>query len=147
MWFWTSDPTAVESLLETRGRPASPAIPSSFRGQEVPITLDAEGFEAAAPNQKYRLDRSDIYLLVHRRSGLVSGMVQDDKNQPIVGAAITIGTNTITSGASGHFDFVIAGEQLKSELRMQVTAPGFKLFREFVVANANETTITLQRDP
>jgi hypothetical protein len=133
--------------IEDKGQAYFPSIPSSFRGQEVPVSIDAEGFEVNDPNQKHRLDSSDLYLFVRRKSGHVAGWVQDEKNQPVVGAFITIGTNTTSSDASGHFDLSIPGDQLKSELLMQVLASKFKLSREEVVPNANDTTITLRRNP
>jgi hypothetical protein len=133
--------------IEDKGQAYFPGIPSSFQGQEVPVSIDAEGFELTVPDQKYRLDRNDLYLLVHRKSGHVSGWVQDDKSQPVVGAVVTIGTNTIFTDASGHFQLSIPGDQLNKDLLMQVMAQGFKLSREEVVPNANETTITLLRNP
>jgi hypothetical protein len=133
--------------IEDKGQAYFPSIPSNFRGQEVPISLDAEAFEVATPSQKYRLDGSDLYLLVRRKPGRVSGWVRDNKSQQVIGAVVTIGTNIVSSGASGHFDLSIPGEQLKPELSMQVTAPGYKLLNEFVVPNANEITITLERNP
>ena len=69
-------------------------IPGSFRGGEVMVSVEAEGFEPVGPDQKRRLDGNSLYLPIRRKAGtsistsLVSTVGEDEKvptskNRPI----------------------------------------------------------------
>jgi hypothetical protein len=129
------------------GQAIFPAIPSHFRGQEIPIWVDAKGFESTVADQKARVDGANLYLPVRRKSGHVSGRVQDQDGNPIANADLTLVGLSRHSDASGHFEFVIPGEKLEQEMDLQAVAPGHKAQKYKVVPNANELTVTLPTAP
>ena len=53
-----------------KGQAYFPAIPATFRGQEVPIGVESEAFELSDPKQKCRLNGSGIYLPVQRKPAI-----------------------------------------------------------------------------
>jgi hypothetical protein len=124
-----------------------PGIPDRFRGQEVPIWVDAKGFGPTVANQKARIDGASLYLPVRRKSGHVSGRVQDQNGNPIANANVNLVGLSSRSDASGHFEFVIPGEKLEEEMDLQAVAPGYKARRYKVVPDANELSITLAPAP
>jgi hypothetical protein len=124
-----------------------PAIPDRFRGQEVPIWVDATGFESTTANQKERVDGASLYLAVRKKSGHVSGRVQDQDGNPISGAELNVAGVLTHSDASGHFELIIPGDKLAQEMDLQAVAHGYKTQTYKVVPNANELTITLPTAP
>ncbi len=124
-----------------------PAIPDRFRGQEVPIWVDAKGFESTVADQKERVDGGSLYLKVRKKSGHVSGRVQDQDGNPIANADLTVAGLSRHSDVSGHFEFVVPGEKLEQEMDLQAVAPGHKAQKYKVVPDANELSITLPPAP
>jgi hypothetical protein len=122
-------------------------IPDRFRGQEVPIWVDAKGFESTVADEKQRLDGASLYLKVRKKSGHVSGIVQDQDGIPIANVDLTMSGLSGQSDASGHFEFIIPGEKLEQEMDLQAVAPGHKPQKYKVVPDANEVTITLPTTP
>ena len=129
------------------GQAYFPAIPDRFRGQAVPIWVDAKGFESTVADQRERVDGGSVYLKVRRKSGHVSGRVQDQNGNPIANANLSLVGLSSHSDASGHFEFVIPGEKLEQEMDLQAGAPGYKAQRYKVVPDANEISITLPPAP
>ena len=124
-----------------------PAIPDRFRGQEVPIWVDATGFESTIVDQKQRVDGGSLYLPVRKKSGHVSGRVQDQDGNPISGAELSVAGMLTHSDVSGHFEFIITGDKLEQEMDLQAVAQDYKTQKYKVVPNANELTVTLPTAP
>jgi hypothetical protein len=124
-----------------------PAIPDKFRGQDVPIWVDAAGFESTISDQKQRVDGGSLYLPVRKKSGHVSGRVQDQEGNPISGAELNVAGALTHSDASGHFEFIIPGNKLEQEMDLQAVAHGYRAQKYKIVPNANELTITLPTLP
>src|SRR5213080_285302 len=135
-----------ESIGEN-GQAYFPAIPDRFRGQQVPLWVDAKGFESTTANQKERVDGASLYLPVRKKSGHVSGRVQDQDGNPIANADLALAGLSAHSDASGHFEFIIPGEKLEQEMDLQAVAHGYKTQKYKVVPNANELTVTLPPAP
>jgi len=124
-----------------------PAIPDRFRGQEVPIWVDAVGFESTISDQKQRIDGGSLYLPVRKKSGHVSGRVQDQDGNPISGAELNVAGVLTHSDVSGHFEFLIPGNKLEQEMDLQAVAHGYKAQKYKVVPDGNEVTVTLPTTP
>jgi hypothetical protein len=122
-------------------------IPPTFRGQEVQVGVQSEGFEVSDPNRKYRLDGGSIYLSVQRKTGHLSGRVQDENGNPLSGVKIHVAGLSTTSDLAGHFEFVIPGDRLQTELDLTASAAGYATKHYNAVPNANELVIPLARAP
>jgi SEFIR domain len=122
-------------------------IPPTFRGQEVPIGVEAGAFELSDPKQKCRLDGSSIYLSVQRKAGHLSGRVQDEKDNAIPGAIIHVAGLSATTDSEGHFEFVIPGDRLQTELDLTASAAGYATKHYNAFPNANELVVQLNRTP
>jgi hypothetical protein len=133
--------------IGAEGQAYFPAIPPTFRGQEVPISVESAVFEPSDPKQKCRLDGSSIYLSVQRKAGHLSGRVQDDNGNPIPNATIHVAGLSKVADPAGHFEFVIPGKRLQPELELEAVATGYVPKHYKVVPNANEMVVQLTRTP
>jgi hypothetical protein len=62
--------------IGAEGQAYFPAIPATFRSQEVPIWVDSDAYVLSNPKEKHKLDRPSLYLSVRKKPGHVSGRVQ-----------------------------------------------------------------------
>jgi SEFIR domain-containing protein/carboxypeptidase family protein len=134
--------------IGAEGQAYFPAIPPTFRGQEVPIGVECATFELTDPKQKCRLDGSSIYLSVQRKAGHLSGWVKDEKGNPVPGATVNIAGLSKVTDSAGYFEFAIPGHQMQGELQLEALAPGYAPVNlNSVVPGGNPLTIQLQRTP
>jgi hypothetical protein len=63
------------AAIGDHGEAFFPEIPANFRGQEVNIALDADGYELAEPDKKIRLNSSGLYIEVRKKSCHIKGYV------------------------------------------------------------------------
>ena len=130
------------------GQAYFPAIPATFQGQEVPISVDSDAFEVNDAKQKLRLDGGSIYLPLQRKAGHLSGWVKDEKGNPVPGATVNIAGLSKVTDSAGHFEFTIPGHQMQGELQLEALAPGYAPVNlNSVVPGGNPLTIQLQRTP
>jgi hypothetical protein len=130
-----------------KGQAYFPAIPATFRGQEVPIGVESNSFVLSDPKQKCRLDGSSIYLSVQRKAGHLSGWVRDEKANAIPGATIHVVGLSATTDSEGHFNVEIPGDQMQPELDLGAVASGYSSSHLKVVPNGNDVVIPLTRAP
>ncbi len=120
-------------------------IPANFRGQEVPVGLDADGYELTDPHQKIKLDASSAYLEIRRKAARIAGHAEDENGTRLTGVTMDITGITAVTDATGHFELTIPGEQAQSSLTLRAAAPGFLPWSDTVVPNSNEVTVVLSR--
>jgi hypothetical protein len=78
-------PERRDEPIGDNGQVFFPAIPASFRGQDVPAWVESESYESIDPAAKYRLDGTSLHLLIKiriRRYPL-GGTVSDSHENPI----------------------------------------------------------------
>jgi hypothetical protein len=126
------------------GQAYFPAIPANFRGQEVPVWVESEGFEVIGAPLR-RLVGSNVDVSVQKKSGRVSGRVQDEQGNAISGAEVRVAGFSTSTDKAGRFEVDIPGGHLQPELELEAVAPGYALQRYSVVPNSNEAVITLTR--
>jgi len=71
-----------------KGQAFFPGIPSTFRNQEVHVSVYADGYESVYGDKPVRLTNASIYLPVRRTAGLITGRVLDENGAPLSGASI-----------------------------------------------------------
>jgi hypothetical protein len=137
--------------LESRKEPIGedgqayfPAIPANLRGQEVPLWVESQEFEATGAPQR-RLVPPSVDVSVQKKGGLISGRVQDEQGFAVTGAEVRVlGLRTVTDNA-GHFEINIPGDRMQAEAELEVAAPGYVPEHYAVVSHSNEAVITLKR--
>jgi hypothetical protein len=132
--------------IGAEGQAYFPAIPPTFRGQEVLIGVESAAFGLSDPKQKYRLNGSSIYLSVQKKAGHLSGRVQDDNGNPIPGATIHVAGLSKVTDSAGHFEFVIPGDRLRPSFDLVAEAAGYSPRHYEAIPNANELVIALARE-
>jgi hypothetical protein len=120
-------------------------IPANFRGQEVAVTLDADGYDLYDSHQKAHLTESSVYVEVHKKPGSVRGYVHDDEGKPLQDVSIALAGLTAQSNQNGYFEIDIPGKLLQNGLTLTAVAADFKPWTETVVPNSNDVMITLHR--
>ena len=121
------------------------SIPPEFRGQRVPISVEADGYEIAAPNAPFKLDSDRLYLQVRPKPGRIAGRVQHMRGNPVPGASVRLDGLSVSSGPDGHFEVAIPGERMKAGLLLTATALGYVPQSLTAVPNSNEITVELRR--
>jgi hypothetical protein len=120
-------------------------IPAHFLDQEVPIALDADGFELADPHPTARLGKAGVYVGVRRKTGRVKGYVQDEEGRPLPGVTLALAEMTKSSDNSGYFEFVIPSDQMQSDMTLRAAPPGFAAWSIHVEPNSGDIPVTLHR--
>ena len=129
------------------GQAFFPAIPANFRGQNVYIGVESADFEMINAGRELRLNGANVYMAVRRKSGRISGFVQDNDGKPVFGALVSVAGVSTTTDTFGRFDFTIPGNLLKEELDLQAVAKGYEPMRLKVVPGSNEAIVVLRRSP
>jgi len=133
------------AAISNNGNATFQEIPDTFWGKEVPLELEADGYELADPKAKARLSTTSIYLPVRKKSGHIAGQVQDETGKALADASIHLASLTTSTDISGHFDLVVPGEIVYDDLTLRVEASGYAVWTDAVTSNANDVTITLRR--
>jgi hypothetical protein len=126
------------------GQAYFPAIPANFRGQQVPVWVESEGFEAVG-TPSCRLVGPSVDVSVQKKSGRVSGRVQDEQGNAISGADVTVAGLSTSTDKAGRFGFVVPGDRLQPEIELDIVAAGYVPEHFSVVPNSNEAVIILTR--
>jgi hypothetical protein len=126
------------------GQAYFPAIPANFRAQKVPVWVESQEFEVVGAPLRRLVDPS-VDVSVRKKSGRVSGRVQDEEGNAVSGAEVRVAGLSTSTDKAGRFEVVIPGDRLQHELELEAVAPGYTLERYPVVPNANEAVITLTR--
>jgi len=112
------------------GQAYFPAIPASFRGQEVPAWVESGTYESADPGAKHRLENASFYLVVRRKvlHYSLGGTVSDLAGNPLAGVRVMLPEFHVEGQTNdqGRFDLqVVAEGQRIVELVAQ--KPGFQI--------------------
>jgi hypothetical protein len=132
-----------------KGQAYFPAIPASFRGQEVIISLESDTYELANQGQKHKLGGSSLYLPIRKKSGRIYGRVQDETGKPLAHVTINITTVSLSTKTdeNGSFELVIPSEYMHDEFSLQAVADGYTPWYGTVITNSNETVVILRKEP
>jgi hypothetical protein len=120
-------------------------IPGSFRGQKVPVAIDAEGYELATENVRISLDAESADIAVRAKPALLIGYVREENSQPIADATVSVVGATARTDSTGFFRLTLSGAVLKKDLAVQVTAPGYGSWFGTAVPGSNELVVILAR--
>ena len=143
----TLGPDRRQERIGDKGQADFKNIPASFRGQEVPVSVEAGGFEMASPSQKYLLGGPSIDVVVRRKAAHLTGRVQDTEGRPITNATVRIGDVQTRVDTNGHFSLILPVLQESGEVSADVLAPGFKPWHGRFTPNAGEATVQLHQGP
>jgi hypothetical protein len=127
------------------GQAYFPEIPANFLGQEVPISVESDGYEPTKPDEKYRLSGSSLYLSVQKKAGRISGRVQDEHGNALAGVRIEVAGLSAVTDSAGHFEFTIPGDRLQQELELSAVAGGYSPSHLKVVPNGGDVVMPLTR--
>lgn len=141
----TLGPDPRQERIGDKGQADFKNLPASFRGQEVPVSVEAEGFEIVRPSEKYRLSGTSIDVTVRRKTARLAGRVQDEAGKPVLDAVVSVAGTSVKTDATGYFELIVSGDHLKPELSVQVDAAGCATRRTMAVPGANDLVVTLNR--
>jgi len=141
----TLGPDPRQEKIGDKGQADFKNIPASFRSQEVPVSVEAEGFEMVSPIRKYRLSGLSLDVVIRRKATHLAGRVQDEAGRPVSDAVVSVAGVSVKTDAIGRFDLTVPGDRVKSELSVQVDAVGYATRRATAVPGANDLAVILER--
>ena len=141
----TLGPDRRAEPIGTKGEATFVGIPANFRGQTVPLWVEAEGFAPANPAASQRLDGSSLDLAVKRLAVAVRGRVQNGEGRPIPGANVRLGELATQSDAEGTFLLNLSASLLQDDLVLSISAPGYEVWHGPVVPRSNDVVAVLRR--
>ncbi|MCP4396368.1 MAG: hypothetical protein GY801_03520, partial [bacterium] len=115
--------------------------------QEVPIRVDAEGFEDVAPHARYVLTGKSTNVEIQRNYDLavVFGTVQDEK-MFLPGVRVSIGDLDVTTGEHGRFRLEIPPDKQKTRQRLTAFKEGYQIWEGSVLPETGqEVKISLMK--
>jgi len=122
-------------------------IAPSHRGEAVPLWFESNQFESVHPEQRYALKADAIQLEVRKKTGKISGRVQeaDGDGAPVPNAKVYLGGLSGTTDSGGHFELVIPGDRLRPQMEIEIAANGYELARYPVVPNSEHLVLQLKK--
>lgn len=126
-----------------KGQAVFASIPATFRGQEVPVSLEADGYELALKQPVLRISGESAYLPVRRTPVELSGTVRSESGQPVAGAHVQVGSISATSDAAGYFRLTIVDAGNKQSWQLQVQSSDFAAWHGEVVAGGSDIAVVL----
>ena len=140
------DPDHVKKPIGDQGQAYFPAVPSSFKGQGVYVSVVSKEYESPR-DEKLSLKSNTVYLEVRRKGARIAGRVQDARGKPIPGATVAVAGLSAPAGLPyGRFEVLIPGDRLRGELELSASAPAYTPAHYQAVPGANDFTITLAKD-
>lgn len=133
-----------EEKIDDKGAAHFPGIPGDLHEREVPISIEAKGFERA-DSSAHKLDGESLYLAVQKSAAGISGKITDDRGEPVAEAEIDVGGLLAKTNGAGRFNLDIPGNRTRDEAVLHVQAKGFEPQSYSVVAGADEIQIRLER--
>jgi hypothetical protein len=134
-----------QERIGDKGQADFKEIPSSFRGREVPVWVEAEGFETVRPEEKHRIDDGALYIAVRQKAARLAGRVQDETGQVITNALVSVGPYHTNSDSNGYFDLSLPNARIKQDVEVIVTASGHNPWHERFPLGESQVSITLNR--
>lgn len=128
-----------------KGQSVFAGIPATFRGQSVPVALDAPGHELTVPNRKITIEDGTAYVELQPRAAELTGYVRSDTAQPIAGAKVSVDGTSAQTDVSGFFRLTVPRAGPRQNLSMEVAATGFSGWTSRVVPGGGEIVIVLDR--
>lgn len=122
-------------------------VPASFRGQEVPVSVEANGFELLKPKALYALGSGSVDVTVRRKAALLTGSVRDTAGRPVTTATVRVREVQVDADLAGRFKLTILGSDGSNEVMAEIAAPGFELWRGRLVPNGGDNAVQLRRTP
>lgn len=116
------------------GRTNFDQIPGTFHGKEIPITVEALGFESVYPDSSYLLNGEAIYFAVKKNVDFrkISGEVKDKNSKaPIAKVKVKINDfEVIVTDKQGEFDFLVPENKEAESYQLTFSKEGYS---EFIV--------------
>ncbi len=122
-------------------------VPARFRGQGVPISVEADGLEPVNADATYRIDSGSVSMVLRRQDVRLSGRVQDGDGNPVTNASVRAAGLETKVDAGGRFVFTLAQEASLGSVETEVSAPGFEIWRGKIKPNGGNAAIMLKRNP
>lgn len=141
------------AMIGENGRTNFGEIPKKFIDKEIGLGLQADGYELAEPDKKYKMDGRPIYISVKKDNSLgkISLTLKDPQGNPMEGAEILIGNDTIVHTDKYGILNLILPERMRVENKqipylLHFTKEGYMPVSEYYYTNAGGIEIRLVKD-
>lgn len=138
-----------DPVIGENGRTNLGEIPVKFRGKQISIRLDAEGYELIDTNKHYIMNGEPIYLQVQRDNslGIIKGIVTDRSGEHFIAEALVMidHDTTTTTDSLGRFNLLMPIEKHKNTYALVVKKKGYKVKNDYYKPKTGPLEIRLNR--
>ena len=107
-------PDSRSEPIGENGQAYFPAIPSTFRGQEVPAWVESDTYQSIDPRAMRRLDGAALYLTVRKKIKRfeLAGTVSDSAGSPMPGVRVALPEYHVEcrTNEDGRFELRVTAE-------------------------------------
>lgn len=136
-------------LIGENGRTNLGEIPEKFRGEKIPIVLQADGYEPADASRHYIMDGKPVYFLIRRDNSLgrIQGIVKDRSGEKFIAGALVMidQDSTTTTDSLGRFHLLMPPDKHKDTYTLTVKKDGYKVKNEYYKPKSGSIEIRLER--
>jgi hypothetical protein len=130
--------------IDDKGAAHFVGIPGALRGKEVPIALEAAGYERSDSAPR-KLTGETLYLPIRKSAGRLYGKVVNERGEPVVGASIDVEGLAAQTDQAGRFGLVVPGDRVHANMTLDIHAAGFEPQTLGVEPGPSEVGIALRR--
>ncbi|GBC60280.1 hypothetical protein DENIS_1231 [Desulfonema ishimotonii] len=114
--------------INEKGAAYFSGIPAEFFNCEVPVMIQASGFESAETDKKAVLKSGGVYLQVRRDDSLakITGTVKSADGDFLKGVSIRIGKLKTRTDEGGYFELKIPPENQKARQKLIALLEGYE---------------------
>ena len=118
-------------------------IPSNFRGQDVPITVEAERVQMANPEKQYTLSKQ-VYVAVEPDNSLAGlrGIVMDEEGDFMANVRVSVDNIATQTDENGYFFLEIPPDKQRREQPLFLSKKGY-ITRNYTVKPETDEQIKI----
>lgn len=129
------------------GKVTIPDIPGDFLGENLEISIEADGYEGVSTEKSFVFDGNPVYFAVQpaQALGKIEGVVKDLSNgKTLAGMKVTINNKyDVETDASGRFTYQIPSAEISDHYDIQVQGDKYKTKSLFYYPQSGAADIRL----
>ena len=133
-------------LIGENGRTNMGEIPTKFRATAIPLSIEADNYEATEPNKTYLMNGKPFYFKIKPKLALrtIEGTVRDAKTLKFLGGVrIICDGESALSDSLGYFKLIMPSHKQQERYDLTTEKKNYKTQTTYFVPNSTKADIRL----